>query len=160
MSLTVALAAAGHDARAQAASVRATAQVSIPIAVAGLAPLAFGQLLPGVARTVAATATSSGRLRVIARGGSTVRLTVTFPATLARGVETMPVDNWAVHVNTNANTAGSTPITVASGVPFDRALPASGRLFFFVGARVVPAPTQPAGAYTGTIVLAAAYTGT
>lgn len=158
--LAVALVATAGDACAQAASVSATAEVSIPMVVEGLAPLAFGQLLPGVARTVAFDAATAGRMRIIAKDGATVRLTFTLPATLARGTVTMPVNAWDVRVNNNGNTAGATPITVTSGVPVTRVLPASGRLFFFLGARVVPAGTQPAGAYTGTIVLDAAYTGT
>jgi hypothetical protein len=158
--LPVALAAARGDAGAQAASVAATAEVSIPMVVEGLAPLAFGQLLPGVARTVAFDAATSGRMRIIAKDGATVRLTFTFPATLASGAATMPVGSWDVRVNNNGNTAGATPITVTSGTPFNRVLPASGRLFFFLGARVAPAATQPAGSYAGTIVLDAVYTGT
>lgn len=158
--LPVALAATGGDACAQAASVTATADVSIPMIVEGLAPLDFGVLLPGVARTIAATATASGRMRVVAKDGATVRFTLTLPATLASGGNTMPVDSWDVRVNNNGNTAGATPIVVTSGTPFDRLMPASGRLFFFIGGRALPAGTQPQGWYAGTITLDAVYTGT
>jgi hypothetical protein len=147
-------------AAAQVASVQTTATVSTPVSVTALAPLAFGNVFPGVARTTAWDATTSGRLRVNGLANSGVQLTFTLPTTLANGGATMPIGTWSVRTNSTAATAGASEVVVTSGTPVVRTLPASGSLFLFIGGRVTPAALQTAGSYTGTITLVAAYTGT
>jgi hypothetical protein len=140
------------------ASIQATATVVTPLAVTGSAPLAFGNVFQGVNRVVAATDASSGRFGITGFGTSQVALTFTLPTTLASGANTMPINTYDVRVNGTSATAGATALTVTSGTPVNSNLVA-GSLFVFVGGTVVPAAAQAAGAYTGSIVLAAAYTG-
>ncbi len=140
------------------ASVQATATVVTPLAVTGTAPLAFGNVFQSVNRTVAAVDATSGRFGITGFGTSQVSLTFTLPTTLASGPNTMPIDTWDVRSNATSATAGATAFAVTSGTPVLRNL-AAGNLFLFVGGRVVPGAAQAAGAYAGTIVLAAAYTG-
>jgi hypothetical protein len=158
LGMTFALALAANSVHAQSASIQATATVVTPITVTGTAPLAFGNVFQGVNKTIAFSDATSGRFSLTGYLGSQVALTFTLPATLASGANTMPINTYDVRVNGTNATAGATALTVTTGVPVNSNFVA-GNLFVFVGGRVQPAVAQVAGAYTGTIVLAAAYTG-
>ena len=145
-------------AHGQSANVNATATVVTPLVVTGTAPLAFGNVFQGVNKTIAHGDATSGRLSVTGFGASQVALTFTLPTTLASGTNTLPIDTYDVRVNGTNAPATATALTVVSGTAVNSNLVA-GSLFVFVGGRVVPAAAQASGAYTGSIVLAAAYTG-
>lgn len=145
-------------AQAQSATVAATATVVTPLVVTGTAGLAFGNVFQGVNKTVLFSDATSGRFSITGFGASQVAMTFTLPANLANGATNLPIDSWDVRSNATNVTAGATALTVTSGTPVNANLTA-GSLFLFVGGRVLPAVAQAAGAYTGNIVLAAAYTG-
>jgi len=145
-------------ASAQTANVAATATVVTPLVVTGSAPLAFGNVFQGVNRTLPFSDANSGRFSIVGNATSQVALTFTLPTNLASGANTLPIDSWDVRTNGTYVTAGATAVTVTSGVPVNSNLVA-GNLFLFVGGRVLPAVAQAQGAYTASIVLAAAYTG-
>ena len=157
LALVLALVAAG-TVQAQSASIAATATVVTPLTVTGTAPLAFGNVFQGVNKTVAFSDATSGRFSLTGYLASQVALTFTLPATLASGANTMPINTYDVRVNGTNSTAGTTALTVVSGTPVNSNLVA-GALFVFIGGRVQPTVAQVAGSYTGTLVLAAAYTG-
>jgi hypothetical protein len=158
LSLAFGLAAVVAPVRAQSASIAATATVVTPLAVTGTAALAFGNVFQGVSKTIAHGDATSGRFSLTGFGTSQVALTFTLPATLASGTNTMPINNYDIRVNGTNAPATASALTVVSGTAVNTNLVA-GNLFVFVGGRVVPAAAQAAGAYTGSIVLAAAYTG-
>ncbi len=158
LTALIVLVGAAGAAQGQSASIAATATVVTPITVTGTAPLAFGNVFQGVNRTIAFSDATSGRFSLTGYLGSQVALTFTLPTTLASGANTMPINTYDVRVNGTNVTAGATALTVISGTPVNSNFVA-GNLFVFVGGRVVPAAAQAAGAYTGSIVLAAAYTG-
>lgn len=143
---------------AQAATTAATATVLTPASVTGTQGLDFGTVIPGVARTVAFGDATSGRLRVSGVGFSQVALVFVLPTTLVSGTNTMPIDQWDVRSAILNTPFFAVPLTVTSGTPVTSNL-FFGNLYVFIGARVVPAVAQPGGTYTGTITLAAAYTG-
>jgi hypothetical protein len=145
-------------ATAQSATVAATATVVTPLIVTGTAGLAFGNVFQGVNKTVLFSDATSGRFSITGFGASQVAMTFTLPATLASGANTLPIDTYDIRYNATNATAGATAMVVVSGTPVNQNLVA-GSLFLFVGGRVVPAVAQAQGAYTGNIVLAAAYTG-
>ncbi len=142
----------------QSATIAATATVVTPITVTGTAPLAFGNVFQGVNKTVAFSDATSGRFSLTGYLASQVAMTFTLPATLTSGVNTLPINTYDVRVNGTNSTTGTTALTVTSGTPVNSNFVA-GALFVFIGGRVQPAVAQAQGAYTGTIVLAAAYTG-
>ncbi len=158
LTALIALVAAAGAAQGQSASIAATATVVTPITVTGTAPLAFGNVFQGVNKTIAFSDATSGRFSLTGYLGSQVALTFTLPTTLSSGANTMPINTYDVRVNGTNVTAGASALTVTSGTPVNTNLVA-GNLFVFVGGRVVPAAAQAAGTYTGSIVLAAAYTG-
>lgn len=153
-----ALAVVAGTAHGQSASIQATATVVTPITVTGTAPLAFGNVFQGVNKTIAFSDATSGRFSLTGYVNSQVAMTFTLPATLASGANTMPINTYDVRVNGTNSTTGTTALTVTSGTPVNSNF-VSGSLFVFLGGRVQPAVAQAAGTYTGTIVLAAAYTG-
>ncbi len=144
--------------RGQSATIAATATVVTPITVTGTAPLAFGNVFQGVNKTIAFSDATSGRFSLAGYLTSQVAMTFTLPVTLTSGANSMPLNTYDVRVNGTNSTTGTTALTVTSGTPVNANFVA-GALFVFIGGRVQPAVAQAAGAYTGTIVLAAAYTG-
>lgn len=155
---SIALCVAAGAAHGQSATIAATATVVTPITVTGTAPLAFGNVFQGVNKTIAFSDATSGRFSLTGYLASQVAMTFTLPVTLTSGANTMPINTYDVRVNGTNSTTGTTALTVTSGTPVNSNFVA-GALFVFIGGRVQPAVGQAAGAYTGTIVLAAAYTG-
>jgi hypothetical protein len=158
LAALAALLSAPALAHGQSATVSATATVVTPLVVTGGANLAFGNVFQGVNKTVPFSDAASGRFSITGFGTSQVAMTFTLPTNLVNGANTLPIDSWDIRSNATNVTAGATALTVTSGVPVNGNL-AAGNLFLFVGGRVLPAAAQLAGSYTGSIVLAAAYTG-
>ena len=146
------------EVHAQVASSTVTATVGVAMAISGSADLAFGTVIPGIAKTITWDAAPSGRLSISGNGNAQIAMTFLLPAVLTSGVSSMLIGNYDVHVNQNAGTNNTDVLTVTSGVPALSNL-RGGKMFVFIGGRVAPAGTQPGGTYTGTITLAVAYTG-
>jgi uncharacterized protein DUF4402 len=153
-----ALAFTGTAAQAQTnnASITATASVQTPINVLGAQQLNFGNVFPGVNKTIAATdLTNAGRFDVTGQASTPVTLSFTLPATLSSGGNTMPIVSYTgVHAQNNAQTGG-TAFTPASGAT--PTLNGGGALWVWVGAQVQPATNQVAGVYTGSVTMTVVY---
>lgn len=154
----VALLAAPAVVSAQSAQIQAQATVVTPLVVTAGQNLQFGNVFQGVNKTVAFGDAASGRFSITGFNTSQVALTFTLPGTLASGGNNLAIDSWDVRVNGTNAPAGATALSVTSGTPVNTNLVA-GNLFVFMGARVLPTAAQAAGSYSGTITLAAAYTG-
>jgi len=148
--------ASAAQAQTNNASITATAVVQTPINVIGFQPLNFGNVFPGVNKAVAATdLANAGRFDVTGQLSTSVTLSFTLPATLSFGANTMPIDTYTgIHADNLAQTGGTgfNPVTGASPT-----LSATGGLFVWIGARVVPATNQAQGTYTGTITMTVVY---
>jgi hypothetical protein len=144
--------------RAQSATAQATANVVTPLSIAATAPLAFGAVYQGVAKTVANNAATSGRATISGFGTSQIRLTFTFPAVLTNGANTMPINQYSVRINGINDITGGQVFSLVSGSALIGPLTA-GNAFLWIGGRVQPTATQAFGPYTGSIVLSAVYTG-
>ena len=155
-ALALVLGATALQAQTNSANITATATVQTPINVVGAQQLNFGNVFPGVNKTVAATdLTNGGRFDVTGQASAPVTISFTLPATLASGANTMPIDTYTgVHADNAAQTGGVAfnPVTGASP-----ALSATGGLFVWVGARVVPATNQAQGVYTANITMTVVY---
>lgn len=158
LSLVAALALTGTALQAQTnnASITATASVQTPINVVGAQQLSFGNVFPGVNKTVAATdLTNAGRFDVTGQASTPVTLSFTLPATLGSAGNTMPIVSYtAVHAQDNAQTGGVAFSPAAGATP---TLNAAGALWVWVGAQVQPATNQAAGVYTGSITMTVVY---
>jgi Domain of unknown function (DUF4402) len=148
---------AASAAQAQSANISATATVLTAMTVTGASPLAFGNVFPGVASTVAATnAPNSGRFDLTGSNSANVNLTFTLPTNLTSGANNLPIGTWTGCRNATNTTAGCTAFTPSASATA-AAFSAAGALYVFVGGTVSPAANQAAGAYTGTVTLTAAY---
>jgi len=138
-------------------SITATATVQSPITVTGVQNLAFGNVFPGVAKTVAySDATNGGRFDVTGQASTPVTYSFTLPTNLTSSGNNLPIGSWTGYVNTTNATSGGSAIT-PSATPAGATLSAGGALFFFLGATVTPANNLPAGSYTGTVTLTVSY---
>lgn len=146
-------------AQAQSANITATAVVLTPLTVTGAASLDFGNVFPGLVKTIAPTAATAGRFSITGSGASQVILTFTLPTTLVHTTlpaNTMPIGTF-LGGQFATNTQGSqTPIVVTAPVTTNLA---AGSLFVWLGATVTPTITQVAGTYNGTVTMAVVYTG-
>ncbi len=143
---------------AQSSPITATAEVVTPITVTGTAPLDFGTILQGVNKNINFNNAGSGRFSITGISNAQLALTFILPATLSNGVATMPISNYGIRVNDTNTSAGASALSVTSGIPVTTNL-VNGALYVFIGGRVTSAAAQAYGTYTGTITLAAAYTG-
>jgi hypothetical protein len=153
-----ALVLTGTVAQAQTnnASITATAIVQTPINVNGFQQLNFGNVFPGLNKTVLATdLTNAGRFDVTGQASTGVILSFTLPATLSSGSNTMPIVSYTGEYAGNTAQTGATAFTPASGA--SPSLNGSGQLYVWVGAQVQPATNQASGTYTGSITLTVVY---
>jgi hypothetical protein len=141
---------------AQSANITATANVFQAITVTGAQTLDFGNVFPGVVKTIAVTDPTSGRFDLTGQSSAPVQLTFTLPTDLISGANNLPIGTWTGCTNPTNTTAGCTTFT-PSGTASASAFGAPGNLFVWVGATVTPAVAQAAGTYTGTVTLTANY---
>lgn len=143
-------------AQAQSANINATANVFAAMTVTGARDLDFGNVFPGVAKTVGVAAATSGRFDLTGQASGNVNLTFTLPANLTSGANNLPIGTWTGCTNATNTTTGCTAFT-PSGAASPSAFSGAGALFVWVGGTVSPAANQAAGSYTGTVTLTAAY---
>ncbi|HXM38485.1 MAG TPA: DUF4402 domain-containing protein [Gemmatimonadales bacterium] len=159
LSLVVAaLLLCGTVAQAQTntGSIQATASVQTPINVVGAQNLAFGNVFPGVNKTIAATdLTNAGRFDVAGQASTPVTLSFTLPATLSSGGNTMPITSFTgIHALLVSQAGG---VAFAPSASSTTSLSGTGQLYVWIGAQVQPATNQAAGAYSGSITLTVIY---
>jgi hypothetical protein len=161
MVLSAALAAAlslgAAAAEAQtSANIQATATVLSAVTVSGGNDLQFGNVTPGVNKTVAVADAGAGRFDVTKGANQGVTLAFTLPANLTSGGNNLPIGTWTGGWNTTNTPAGATSFTPSAGGA-NTAVTAATTLFVFVGATVSPAAAQAAGSYSGTVTMSAVY---
>jgi hypothetical protein len=151
----VTLSVGAGSVHAQSATIQATATVLSAITVTGT-NLAFGNVTPGVNKTVAITDAGAGQFVVTKAAATSVALTFTLPTNLTVGVNNLPIATWTGGWNNTANNAaaatGFTPSAAATTVPSGGA-----SLWVWVGATVSPAAAQVAGSYTGNVTMQVVY---
>lgn len=137
------------------AQINVSATVQTPITVTAANNLDFGNVFPGVNKTVAVTDAAAGRFNVAGQASAPVSMTFVLPANLSAGANLLPIANWTGNHNTSAAPTGTgfTPSAAATAAT----LSATGQLFVYVGAQVSPSVSQAAGNYTGTVQLTVVY---
>lgn len=140
---------------AQSATIQATATVLSAITVTGT-NLAFGNVTPGVNKTILITDAGAGQFTVTKAAATSVALTFTLPTNLVSGGNNLPIGTWTGGWNNTANNATGatafTPSAAATTVPSGGA-----NLWVWVGGTVSPAAAQVAGAYAGNVVMQVIY---
>lgn len=175
LGLALSLAAAGPVVGQDVAAGQATANVLTGLSVVATQDLEFGDLLQGVAKSVAYSDDdlTAGIFTITGNGGSGIDVYLTMPDYLAladgsdRLVVAFSSTDCAVDEN---NLTPTTVAPVAGKVPCDPhnlpstivvgAAPLPGTTRVYLGGRVVPSVDQKPGAYSGDIICSVAYNGT
>jgi hypothetical protein len=142
-------------------TIQATANVLTPLSVStDLRPLDFGDVFPGVNKSIGFGDGTSGKWQIAGESGAEVQMTFTLPANLSDGTNNLPISFGAT------DAAYFDSDAVGSAVPFDPnggstefLNGTSGDGFVWLGGTVAPGPGQPAGGYSATVSLDVVYTG-
>jgi hypothetical protein len=138
------------------ADIQATATVLSAVTVTAGNDLQFGNVTPGVAKTVGIADAGAGRFDVIKAATQGVTLSFTLPTDLTSGANTLPIGSWTGGWNTSATPAGATTFT-PSPAGTNTAATAGTTISVYVGATVSPAAAQAAGGYTGDVTMSVVY---
>ena len=140
------------------ASIEARAQVLTPLTVTPYQDLDFQNVIPGLSKTVLPGDVTGGRFDLTGSGSLEVQLDFgTLPTSLASGGDNLPI-------SFGASAAGYSTSLTPGIMTFDPAVTMdanleSGAMSVWIGGTVSPAANQPAGLYTGNIMLTVSYTG-
>lgn len=150
------------------ASGSASATVLAVLTVTAVAPLAFGNVYQGVAKSVANNEAAAGIFTVTGAASSQVSLFMTLPefVALASGADRMTIAFSSTDAKVDSTTNVDPTVALAGGWGSQnpRAFNSATRigatqLSVFLGGKIIPSANQTAGAYSGDVVLTVAYTG-
>lgn len=127
----------------------------------GTNDLNFGPVIPGIATQILRTdAANAGRFELRGTRSAEVQITLTLPAAMtAGGGRTMPLTFGPNDGGYDTRNALRNAPAFDPRVPLVTRLGNSGKLYVWLGGTVTPSGVQPAGTYSATITLTAAYTG-
>lgn len=138
------------------ASATITATVQQPITVTKNNDLSFGNVFPGVDKSIAVTAGGAAKFTIAGQATTPVNLTFSIPATIASGGNNLTLASWTGHYSgTDLPTGGTTFTPSASAT--SATLNGSGALYVYVGATAQPTSTQAAGSYSGNVTMTVVY---
>jgi hypothetical protein len=142
-------------------TIQATANVLTPLSVSTDArALDFGDVFPGVAKSITPAAGTSGLWQIAGNANAEVQMAFTLPTDLSDGTNNMPISFGATDAAYHdANVIGSAVSFDPSGTYTDRLEATTGDGFVWLGGTVNPGPVQPAGNYSATVSLDVVYTG-
>lgn len=147
------------------ASLAVTGKIVTPIAVAVTAPLDFGGMFAGTAKTVSPDGTTGGRFNVSGEAGAAITLTLLMPsAVTTSGGASIPLSAWTYVMGTTSALTGVTPVSFngTSGAPISATFggtSGTSHLYFGVGATATPSSGAVGGTYTATGQITVAYVG-
>ena len=147
---------AASTAQAQSGNIQATANVLASISVAQGRALDFGNVTPGVNKTVALTDATSGRFDATGAASAGVQITFTLPTDLVNGGNNLPIAGWTGCWNT-ANDASVGCAAANMGGNTNGGFSAGGLLYVFVGATVSPGAAQATGVYSANVTMTLSY---
>jgi hypothetical protein len=136
----------------------AVAVVQPGVAVLGTRTLDFGNVFPGVDKTIGIGSGTAGLYRIDGADNAPVSLSFTLPSNLVRtaGGNLLPISSWtALHNEENDPSSGVnfTPSAASTGI----ILGLVGRRWVFIGATVSPAVNQLQGTYSAVATLSVVY---
>jgi len=129
-----------------------TANVSALLTITKTADLTFGTIVQGATATVLSTGAGVATFTIQGTASASTTVTVTFPATVVNGANSMTFTGQQPRYNT-VNVQGSS-LTTGWGLTGGNTNSSStGQLFLWMGGSVTASPTQQVGSYTGTITV-------
>jgi len=152
-----------------------TADVITALTVIASSPLQFGDVYPGVAKTVDKNTVDAGVFDIIGYANADLMMYLSLPEFLATasGDDRMTISfgNTTLDIDTAivgpgdptafvGGWQGEDPHNIMGVVGADPCLGDAGRAALYIGGKVTPSPNQTSGPYTGDILLTVAYKGT
>lgn len=142
----------------ESSNITVSATVLTRISITSKSDLNFGtDIVPGIARIVAKTDATSGRIGISGLANKQISIGFVIPSTLSNGTTTMPITfsttDAAYQIPGGAVTAFN-PAVVTNAT-----FGAAGTMNLFLGGKVTPSGSQQGGLYTGTITVNLQYTG-
>jgi Tfp pilus assembly protein PilV len=136
---------------AQSTTANITANVNATLTVTRLTDLALGNVNQGATVTIASNVAAASSFLVTGAASTATVVTVTFPANLISGANTMPFTGVIPRWNTVAGAGTSTAFGAITGgtTPTN----ATGNLWIYVGGGVTAGGSQAVGSYSGTITV-------
>lgn len=119
-----------------------------------LSGLDFGAVVAGAPVTVPATGATAAKFEVAPPRGGGAMVTFTLPPSLTSGAATLPIEFDATS-GAWAETTATAGATYFDPRQTQVTMPKNAIYYFWIGGRVTPGPSQPAGSYTGVITLSA-----
>ncbi len=162
LTLVAAVACAGMIGLSQQAAAQVsqtanvTAEVQTPISIDKNNDLDFGEVFPGVNKTIAATATEAAEFAIQGEASTPVNVTFTIPTNLLDGSNTLPIANWTGLTNTTQSQVGGSSFTPSASA-HQVTLHTNGQLYVYVGATVQPPANQAAGSYSAVLTITVEY---
>jgi hypothetical protein len=138
-------------------TITATALVQTPLTVTGTTTLDFGNVFPGVNKTIAPTDATAGKFTVGGQPAAQVTVAFTLPANLA-GPASLAIANWTGGYDTDNTQPSQTALTPTATTTTNLEA-TTGALYVWLGAQVQPTVGQLAGTYTALVTMTVAYTG-
>ena len=142
-------------------TVQATANVLTPLSVStDLRALDFGDVFPGLHKSIAYTDGTSGKWQIAGEAGKEVQLAFTLPTDLNNGGNLMPITFSATDAAYfDSDAAGSAVAFDPSAGSTEFLNGALGDGYVWLGGTVSPSAGQVAGLYSATVSLDVVYTG-
>lgn len=142
-------------------TVQATANVLTPLTVStDLRALDFGDVFPGLNKSIAFTDATSGKWSIAGEAGKEIQVSFTLPTDLSNAGILMPITFAATDAAYfNADVIGSAVAFDPGAGSTELLEGAAGTGFVWLGGTVQPNGTQPAGVYSATLSLDVVYTG-
>lgn len=138
------------------ASASVTAEVQRPLTVTKTRDLDFGEVFPGVDKSVAVADATAAVFHVFGQDNAPIQMTFTLPTTLASSGNMLVIKDWTGrHNTTNSPTAGTDFLPSTTAVT--ASLSSTGNLYVFLGASVAPTVDQPSGTYTAPASITVTY---
>jgi hypothetical protein len=137
---------------AQSTTANITANVNATLSITRLTDLTIGNVNQGATVTIPSTVVAAAAFLVTGAASSATSVTVTLPADLTSGANTMPFTGQIPRWNTVAGAGTSTAFGALTG----GATPTNGtgNLWVYIGGGVTAALAQAVGSYTGAITVA------
>lgn len=134
-----------------------SATVLTPLVVSKTTDLEFGNVFPGLNKTVAVTDAGAASFSIVGQPSANIHLTFTLPSTLSSGGNTMPIASWTGRSNTTASPASGTDFTPSASNTASTLPAVTGTRYVYIGATAQPGVAQVAGTYTGTLTMTVVY---
>jgi hypothetical protein len=136
----------------QSSTANVTANVNATLTLANLTDLNIGNVNQGQTVTIASNVAAAASFLVTGAANAATTITVTFPANLTFGANTMTFNGQIPRYNTVAGPAASTAFGALTGGSTTSS--GTGNLWVYIGGQVIATAAQAVGSYSGVITCA------